>query len=128
MFNYQIWTKQKFWIFTGIVFVLGMLFPLRTIEKKTETVREVPVEKRVEVVKEVLAQCNFSDWQKLKAIDDQGFNYCTIALELTSQGFTAVSRQDYNQLKKITAQMTVNNQNISEATLERQTLLDKLGY
>ena len=124
MFHYQTWTSGKFWAFITVVFFLGMAIPVRTIEKKVE----VPVEKRVEVVREIPAQCDYSEWKKLKAIDDWGFTYCTIGFELASQGFTALSKADQKEIQRILKDMKENNQKISDISEERQATLNKLGY
>lgn len=126
MFNYRNWSSNKFWCTMAVVFFLGMLIPIRTQTK--ETIREVPKEVVREVIKEVPAQCDYSDWKKLKAIDDQGFTYCTVALELASQGFTSLDKMDKEETDSILSQMQTNTQRILEAANARQSLLDKLGY
>lgn len=124
MFNYTAWTTKQFWVFTIFVFIGGMFFSIRTVEKRIE----IPVEKRVEVVKEVPAQCDYSEWKRLKSTDDWGFSYCTIALNLASRGVTALGNMDIEEVNNITLKMKENNVKISETAQERQTILEKLGY
>lgn len=120
MVNYKNWSLGEFFIFSLIILIIGMFIPIRKVE--------VPVEKRVEVVKEIPAQCDYSEWKNLKVTDDWGITYCKVGFELASEGFTALGKADQKEIQRILKDMKDNNQKISETSDQRQSILNKLGY
>lgn len=116
--NYQNWSKRKFWGVLIGVFLLGVLLtpkhPVKEIEKT--------------VTKEVPAQCDYTDWKELKAVDDIGLGYCATFADLASKSFEAISRFDTQRLSEITEEVNALSPKITELAERRQALLTKLGY
>ena len=107
-----------------IIFVLGVGIggagKTKTVEK--EVVREVPVEKTVQVEK------NSDEWRKLKSIDDEGFTVAGEAMELCSAGYYAISNNDVNTLQAVTNETKKKTTKMLQLATERQKVLKVLGY
>jgi hypothetical protein len=117
-------TKTKFGVIIAVAFFIGIGFggagKTQTIEK--EVVKEVPVEKTVEVEK------NGDEWRKLKSIDDEGFIVAGEAMQLCSAGYYAISNGDVNTLEAVTAETKTKTTKMLQLGAERQKVLKTLGY
>lgn len=87
-----------------------------------EVVKEVPVEKTVEVEK------NGDTWRSLKTVDDQGFVIAGENMTLCSAGFSAVVNGDINEINRVATQVKANTTKLNNLAEDRQELLKKLGY
>lgn len=107
-----------------IIFLVGVGYggigKTQTITK--EVIKEVPVEKIVEVEK------NSDTWRELKITDDKGFTASSEAMQLCSAGFYAISNSDIATLELVTKQMKTKTVEITEVAVKRQILLKELGY
>jgi hypothetical protein len=116
-------------ILWGISIFIAFGFGMQVNPVKTEKIiveKEVPIEKIVE--KEVLVQCDYTNWKKLVEIDDEGFGLAATGMNLCSEGFTAASELDTATLTSVNNKMRANNIKITDMATRRQSLLKLLGY
>ena len=111
----------KFWIILFGAFIFGSLANPRIIEI------EKPIEKRVEVVKEVCLKQKA--WQRLKEIDDQGFLIAADGFNIVSQAFNDISELNYKNLDQYIDDLDYKAQEMSILMNEdRAGVLKTLGY
>lgn len=115
--NYKEWSAKKFWAVLLGVFLLGGFF---VMSSKDTTVKEV--------VKEVPATCDYSDWKDLKEIDDTAIGYSVDVIGLCSEGFIAVSNFDINGMESVTNRINAMTPKIEAIGDKRLDVLEKLGY
>ena len=132
--NMKKFTKVQSWaIVVGIVMLslglfIGGLGNTKVITKEVpkEVVKEVPVTK--EVIKEVVKEPDYTDWKKLKSIDDQIISLSADSMGLCSDGFYAVSELDVSKMNDVTEAIQTITLKMEQVGIERQTILRKLGY
>lgn len=124
--NYQTWSKKKFWVIMIAVFVLGIIIAPKGTTR--------------EIVREVSKISN--DCRELKEIDDTVIKTTSKVIliaggsaGLCSQAMTAIVNNDAATLRSITVKVTDSANSIGELnsqikilSIERQTVLNKLGY
>lgn len=107
-----------------VIFFVGVGFGGvgKTPATTKEVVKEVPVEKIVEVEK------NISEWRQLKTIDDKGFVVASDQMTLCSQGFKAVVNMDVAEMNRVATEVKAKTLILDSLASERTSVLSKLGY
>jgi hypothetical protein len=113
-------------IIYSVVFLLGFGFAPRA--KEVIVTKEVPTDRVVEVVKEVPAQCDYTNWKLLKETDDKGFSLFSEFADIASNAFYAVADGDVDKLGSLVKDMEVVGGKIKALVPVRQSVLSKLGY
>lgn len=116
--------NKKFIIIAIVIFIAGLSMGVlgRTRLVTREVIKEVPVEKVVEVEK------NTDTWKALKDVDDLGFVIASEQMGLCSRGFTAISNLDVAEMKQVTKEVNDNTNILTGLIVDRKELLKKLGY
>jgi hypothetical protein len=112
--DYKNWSNGRFWLIIFGVLIFGMMIAPKNPTK--------------EIIKEVPATCNYSNWKALKEIDDRGFSLSASSAVSCSDGFNALLDQDVDAMNKVIDKMKVLVPQIEKITTERQEILKKLGY
>jgi len=118
---------KNFFIGLGMVILLSVIWGYNMSTSKAPQIIERPVERRVEVVKEVCP--NLEAWKKLKEIDDQGFLLAADGFNIVSTIFDDISRLDIDSMAKHNKDLGYKSQQMSILMNEdRKSILRTLGY
>ena len=118
---------KNFFIGLGMVILLSAIWGYNLSASKAPQIIERPVERRVEIVKEVCP--NLEAWKKLKEIDDQGFLLAADGFNIVSTIFDDISRMDMESIEKHNKELGYKSQQMSILMNEdRKSILRTLGY